>query len=85
MARNLKMFLTTAAVLAALAGGTASFAQSDGSDAENRQSGSNAQGMQNGGMMNMGGMHEMMEKCRNMMAGMHQEEPEAPAPEEATN
>lgn len=83
MVSNLKTLLTTGAVLAALTGGTVSFAQTEESEAEDRQSATRAT-MQDGGMMNMSRMHEMMEKCSNMMARMHEETPEAQARDDTT-
>lgn len=86
MPRNLRSVLAAAALLAGLAGGTASFAQSEDPGAQNRQGAT-----QEGNMMNMmGRMDEMMEKmdrmmqmCSDMLARMQQEEPEPSTADDA--
>src|SRR3546814_19543363 len=85
MRRNLKTLLSTAAVVAALAGGPAVYAYAEtpmqnesGSMMQDGQDGMMGQG----GMMNMmQQMSQMMETCNNMMQDMSQQ-PEQEAPKE---
>jgi len=81
-----KTFLSTAAIVAALAGGPALYAYADTPNQEG--SGGMMQGgqggmMGQGGIMNMmGQMSQMMETCNNMMQGMAKHhEPKAPKEE----
>src|SRR3546814_16693091 len=83
MRRNLKTLLSTAAVVAALAGGPAVYAYAE--TPMQNESGSMMQDgkdgmMGQGGMMNMmQQMSQMMETCNNMMQALYQDhEPEAP-------
>src|SRR3546814_4929951 len=89
MRRNLKTLLSTAAVVAALAGGPAVYAYAEtpmqnesGSMMQDGQDGMMGQG----GMMNMmQQMSQMMETCNNMMQEMSQHhEPEAPKDRKST-
>ena len=76
MRNNFRTLLTTAAVLAALAGGSVLYAYADSPNS--RSSGGMMQGGQSDmpnmmGMMNMmGQMSQMMETCNNMMKEMPQ-------------
>ena len=68
MSQKWKIALTTAATLAALAGGAAVYAQAD-----RAQSGGSMMHGGSGGMMNMdmmGPMSRMMESCNKMMQDM---------------
>ena len=77
MRTNLKTLLSTAAILAALAGGPAVLAHAD--TPSQQGSGGMMQGgqgdmMGQGGMMNMmQQMGQMMQTCSNMMQGMAQQ------------
>lgn len=76
MRSDFRTLLTTAAALAALAGGSVLYAYADAPNP--RSSGGMMQGGQGGtpnmmGMPNMmGQMSQMMETCNNMMKGMPQ-------------
>lgn len=88
MRANLKTLMSTAAVVAALAGGPVVYAyaetpmQNESGGMMQDGQGGMMQGGQGGmmGMMNMmQQMNQMMETCNNMMQGMSQHhEPEAP-------
>lgn len=78
MTKNLNALLTTAAVLAALAGASTLYAQSGPANPPSPGGGTMGGMMQGGqgdmaGMMNMmGQMSQMMESCNNMMKDMGQ-------------
>src|SRR3546814_6004 len=88
MRRNLKTLLSTAAVVAALAGGPAvyAYAETPNQEGSGRMMQDGQGGMMEGGQGGMMGtmnmmqqMSQMMETCNNMMQGMSQHhEPEGP-------